>query len=161
MADGSPLQEFAEASGGDEDLGRLLLRAAREVNEEIIERLTSLGHPDIRPSHTAVFANLDPGGTRAVTLAQRAGMTRQAMSTLIRELEAVAYVVVEADPHDGRASLVRLTVLGERFCLEAAVVIRQIESEWAEQLGDPGLRQLRGSLHALSEKSPGQLHRRK
>jgi DNA-binding MarR family transcriptional regulator len=150
MAEQSALQEFAEAGG--EELGRLLLRAARAVNEEVIERLTSLGHPDIRPSHTAVFTNLDLNGTRAVTIAQRAGMTRQAMSTLIRELEDASYVVVEADPQDGRAFLVRLTALGERFCHEAAVVIRQIEAEWAERLGDPGLRLLRDSLHALSKK---------
>src|SRR3954470_2103762 len=40
MAVQSALQELAEA-GGDE-LGRLLMRAARAVNEEVIERLTSL-----------------------------------------------------------------------------------------------------------------------
>jgi len=143
------LHEIADA-GGD-GLGRLLLRAVRAVNEQIIERLTSLGHPDIRGSHTAVFANLDGGGTRAVNLAQRAGMTRQAMSNLVRELEAAGYVVLAADPDDGRASLVRLTARGERFCQEAAVVIRRVESEYAQRLGDPDLQQLRHSLRALAE----------
>jgi hypothetical protein len=57
------------SSGECVALGRLLLRAVRAVNAQIISRLVALGHPRIRGPHTAVFANLDSGGTRAVTLA--------------------------------------------------------------------------------------------
>jgi MarR family protein len=105
MVDESALQQLADA--GSDELGRLLLRAVRSVNEQIIGRLVALGHPNVRGPHTAVFANLDTGGTRAVILAQRAGMTRQSMSNLIRELEAIGYVDVRPDPEDGRAALVQ------------------------------------------------------
>src|SRR5689334_8943439 len=137
MVDESALRQLADA--GSDELGRLLLRSVRAVNEQIIGRLTALSHPDIRGPHTAVFANLDAGGTRAVTLAQRAGMTRQAMSNLIHELETAGYVEVTPDPEDGRAALVRLTKRGERFCVDAANVINEVEAEWAERLGDPHL----------------------
>jgi DNA-binding MarR family transcriptional regulator len=147
MVDESALQQLVDA--GSDELGRLLLRAVRAVNEQIISRLVALGHPDIRGPHTAVFANLDSDGTRAVILAQRAGMTRQSMSNLIRELETAGYVDLQPDPGDGRAALVRLTPRGEQFCLDAAHVINEVEAEWAERLGDPHLKHLRRSLHTL------------
>ena len=153
MVEESPLQQLADA--GSDELGRLLLRAVRAVNEHVISRLAALGHPDIRGPHTAVFANLDADGTRAVILAQRAGMTRQAMSNLVHELETAGYVEVTPDPEDGRAALVRLTERGERFCLDAANVINDVEAEWARRLGDPHLKRLRRSLHALIDSADG------
>jgi DNA-binding MarR family transcriptional regulator len=152
MVDESALQQLADA--GSDELGRLLLRAVRSVNEQIIGRLVALGHPTVRGPHTAVFANLDTGGTRAVILAQRAGMTRQSMSNLIRELEAIGYVDVRPDPEDGRAALVQLTARGEQFCLDAANVINEVEAEWADRLGDPHLKHLRRSLHTLIDDAP-------
>ena len=152
MAEESALQQLADA--GSDELGRLLLRAVRAVNEQIISRLVALGHPDVRGPHTAVFANLDAGGTRAVILAQRAGMTRQSMSNLIRELETAGYVDVQPDPEDGRAALIRLTPRGEQFCLDAAQVINQVEAEWAQRLQDPHLKHLRLSLHTLIDDPP-------
>ena len=152
MAEDSALQQLADA--GSDELGRLLLRAVRGVNEQIIARLTALGHPEVRGPHTAVFTNLDAEGTRAVTLAQRAGMTRQAVSILVRELETAGYLEVTPDPADGRAALVRLTPLGDKFCSDAATVIRQLGAEWSDHLGDPELRHLRRSLHALVDYTP-------
>jgi DNA-binding MarR family transcriptional regulator len=152
MTEESALQQLADA--GSDELGRLLLRAVRAVNEQVIGRLAALGHPEVRGPHTAVFTNLDSGGTRAVTLAQRAGMTRQAMSTLIRELETAGYLQVSPDPADGRAALVRLTPLGEKFCSDAAAVITELEGEWARHLDDARLAHLRTSLHALIDYSP-------
>jgi DNA-binding MarR family transcriptional regulator len=152
MTEESALRQLADA--GSDELGRLLLRAVRGVNEQIIGRLTALGHPDVRGPHTAVFTNLDAGGTRAVTLAQRAGMTRQAMSNLIRELETAGYLEVNPDPADGRAALVRLTTLGEKFCRDAATVINELETEWAQHLDDPDLGHVRRSLHALIDYPP-------
>jgi DNA-binding MarR family transcriptional regulator len=152
VIDESPLQQLADA--GSDELGRLLLRAVRAVNEQVITRLVALGHPSIRGPHTAVFANLDTGGTRAVILAQRAGMTRQSMSNLIRELETSGYVDVQPDPEDGRAALVRLTPRGEQFCLDAARIITEVEAEWADRLSDPHLKHLRQSLHTLIDEAP-------
>jgi DNA-binding MarR family transcriptional regulator len=142
------LQRLAEA-GSNDSLARLLLRAARSVNEQIVERLQRMGHPAVRPAHTAVFAHLDADGTRPIVLAQRAGMTRQAISELVRELEGVGYVSVHPDPADGRASLVALTPLGQKFCLDAAEAISHIEAEWARHLDDPHLNDLRQALREL------------
>ncbi|MFF7475732.1 MarR family transcriptional regulator [Streptomyces sp. NPDC008092] len=54
----------------------------------MFERLGERGHPTVGTAHAVVFMNLDPSGTRTVTLAQRAGITRQAMSQLVGDLQA-------------------------------------------------------------------------
>jgi DNA-binding MarR family transcriptional regulator len=90
-----------------------------------------------------------------VILAQRAGMSRQSMSNLVRELETAGYVDVQPDPEDGRAARVRLTARSEQFCLDAANVISEVEAEWAERLGDPHLNHLRRSLHTLIDDAAG------
>ncbi|MFF7475742.1 MarR family transcriptional regulator [Streptomyces sp. NPDC008092] len=143
------LQELASAS--ENDLGRALLEAARVVNAILFDQLVGLGHKAVRSAHTAVFSNLDPTGTRMVTLAQRAGVSRQAMSQLVRDLQIAGYVDVQPDPDDGRATRVVLTDRGIAFCLDAARVIRELEQHWQQLLGPGRLKELRATLRALSQ----------
>ncbi len=147
MTDPDALRALAN---GDDDLGRLLLRAFRGATGRVSERLAAMGHTDIRTSHAAVFTNLDVDGTRIVTLAQRAEMTRQAMSAMVRELELAGYLTVSPDPADGRASVVRLSTKGQKFCAEAAVLVAEAEKEWIALLGKGNLAHLRSSLRALA-----------
>lgn len=151
MSVASALRQFAEA--GDEDLSRLLLRAFRSVNAQVVARMVDLGHTSVRASHAAVFSNLDSQGSRIVTLAERAGMSRQGIRVLVRELEDAGYLAARPDPSDGRATQIVLTPRGERFCREAAVVVRELEAQWDRLLGGEGqggLRHLRASLRALT-----------
>jgi DNA-binding MarR family transcriptional regulator len=148
MSAENPLR--ATLGNGDDDLARLLLRAFRAVTAKVDAQLADLGHADVRTGHAAVFTNLDPGGTRIVTMAQRAGVSRQAMSGLVRELEETGYVAVSPDPTDARATLVRLTAKGEKFCALAAEIVAAMEAEWVELLGRAELTRLRRSLHRLA-----------
>ena len=109
--------------------------AFRAVNATVFEQLAERGHPAVRPSHAVVFMNLDPDGTKMVTLAQRAGITRQAMSKLIHDLQASGYVEVRPDPDDGRATRVLLTGRGIAFCAEVGNVISELEQRWRQLLG--------------------------
>ena len=148
----TPEEALREIAGaGEEDLGRLLLRAFRAVNTQAVARLTALGHEGVRAGHAVVFTGLDPGGTRVSVLAERADMTRQGMSVLVRELQAAGYVDVEPDPSDGRASRVLLTPRGVAFCHEAAQAVRDVEAEWGRLLGADGLHQLRHALRLLAQ----------
>ena len=143
------LRELIEAA--HEDLGPLLQRASRAVNAAVAQRLAAEGHEAVRVAHAAVFMNLDPGGTRMVTLARRAGVSRQAIGQLVHDLQAAGYVAVEPDPQDGRATRVVLTPLGVAFCLRAAHVVREVEQQWQDLLGLDDLAALRRSLRALAD----------
>jgi DNA-binding MarR family transcriptional regulator len=112
---------------------------------QIVEGVVGAGYPQ-KPSHSAVFAQIDPDGSRLTDLARRAGMTPQAMGELVDELEELGYVVREPDPTDRRAKLIVLTGRG-RDCIAAGIAtIDGIESRLDEALGERGHRQLRRLL---------------
>jgi DNA-binding MarR family transcriptional regulator len=138
------------AAGAADDLGRLLMSAASAVSGATLAALASEGHPGIHPSHVALFAHIDPGGTSITALAERAGVSRQAMSVVVRELEPLGYVATSPDPQDRRATRVTLTALGARFCEDATATSDRITREWAVSLGDQGIDDLRAVLRLLA-----------
>ena len=65
------------------NLSRLLREFSRDFERRIWQALENRGYPDIRPSHSAVFANLGMGAVRVTELAERAQVTRQAMGKML------------------------------------------------------------------------------
>ena len=76
------------------------------------------GRPDIKPAHNCLFAILGDEGDRAANLAARAGITRQSMGEVIRDLVDLGILEMAPDPQDGRAKIVRYTPEGKRFTSE-------------------------------------------
>lgn len=151
MADDAEERALTElADAADEDLGHLLRRAARAVDARTAASIATTGAHGIRPAHGVVFTNLDPDGTRITTLADRAGLTRQAMSLLVRELEQLGYLRTEPDADDGRAVRARLTPAGVELCRHGAAAVRELERHWDGLLGEDGVAALRAALRALA-----------
>lgn len=138
----------------DVHLARLLLRTLRTVQNTYLERLQQRGHPGVRTGHIPALAGLDPDGTRITDLATRAGMTRQMMGRLVRELTDLGYLRTRADPADQRAVIVTMTDRGRAFGAAAGEVMRELEREYGDLLGDPGLAALKGGLGAIIATSP-------
>jgi DNA-binding MarR family transcriptional regulator len=133
-----------------ENIGRLLLRVQRDFDAELNVRLRERGYQDVRLAHSALFAHIDPEGTRSSELAERAGMTKQGMGQLVADLEKKGYIERVEDPADGRAKLVRLTKKGRRHVRDAREIIREIETAYARGLGDERLETLRAILKDLT-----------
>jgi DNA-binding MarR family transcriptional regulator len=139
------------ARTGRDDLGRLLTAASRAINTELMTRLAASGHPLIRPSHLAVFTGLAAGGSQISALAAHAGLTRQALSAVVREVEALGYVRTSPDPGDRRAVLIELTDLGIAMCRTAIQISREITAEFEQRWGADTLRDLRDHLAQIPE----------
>src|SRR5579859_3907403 len=77
--------------------------AAGLMIDDLIARLDAAGFAGLTPAHSAVFENLDPGGTRLTELAARARITHQSMSELISVLQQRGYLERRPDPGDRRA----------------------------------------------------------
>ena len=83
----------------------------------------SSGPASPKPSHSAVFAQIGPEGSRLTELARGANMSPQAMGELVDELEELGYVVRRPDPRDRRAKLITLTHRGrERISAGMATI---------------------------------------
>ena len=129
----------------------LLGRAYSLLGFKIVDGVVGAGYPQ-KPAHSAVFAQIEPDGSRLTDLARRAGMTPQSMGELVDELEQLGYVLRRPDPTDRRAKLIVLTETG-RACVEAGVTtIEGLERDLAEVLGERGHRQLRTVLLKLLDR---------
>ncbi|MGI8559359.1 MAG: MarR family winged helix-turn-helix transcriptional regulator [Solirubrobacteraceae bacterium] len=139
----------------------LFRRATGLMVEELLQRLTAAGFPDVTASEHLVFENLPPGGARLTEIAARAGMSHQAAGELVAGLEARGYLERRSDPSDGRARLVLLTSEGRRLVRAALREIVAIQDSWSHYLATGGLSvELLPLLHgavrrAEAERAPG------
>src|SRR5512142_3327330 len=93
-------------------IGALLRVPAQAIQRRIIAELNAGGFDDLRVPHMAVLQFPGPNGVRPGVLAERAGMSKQAMNQLLKSLEALGYLTRSDAPDEGRARLVRLTRRG-------------------------------------------------
>ena len=110
--------------------------ADRAFQAHMVESAHERGRPDIKPSHNAVFAYLGETPRRAADLAVVAGMTRQSMGELVRELVDLNILEMVPDPDDGRAKLVTYSAEGKRFASTGFRHLRAIEDRFAAEFGD-------------------------
>lgn len=134
-----------------ENIGRLFQRAARGYSERALVKLEARGHQGLTLFHTALISNLDIEGTQISTLAERAGVSKQAMGKIAAELEARCYVERVPDPADKRAALLKFTDLGYRFLQDAYHVKVELEADYAQVIGKEGIETLSRLLTALIE----------
>jgi DNA-binding MarR family transcriptional regulator len=115
---------------------------------QIVDGVVGAGYPQ-KPKHSAVFAQIDPQGSRLTELAGRANITPQAMGELVDELEDLGYVTRQPDPTDRRAKLIVLTARGHAAVEAGKETIVRLEDRITEVLGAQGHRTLRRLLTKL------------
>lgn len=99
----------------EKNLVRLTRQLYRQVTNNINTRLENCGYKDLSARHLSVFDHIDFEGTNIVTLANRAGISKQAMSKLVRETNVAGYVSVETDQNDSRILNVNFNEKGLKF----------------------------------------------
>lgn len=127
-------------------IGALLRVPSEAIHRRIISELNAAGHGELRLPHMPVLQYPGPDGARPGELAERAGMSRQAMNQLLRSLEGLGYIVRSDAPDDGRARLVHLTDRGRAAYAKIHDILRDIEQEWRAELGAGSFAQLKALL---------------
>ena len=131
---------------GEMLIGALLRVPAQAIHRRIIRELNAAGFPELRLPHMAVLQFPGPDGARPGTLADRAGMSKQAMNQLLHSLEALGYIVRSSAPGGGRARIVRLTKRGRAAYATIHEILRDIERQWSAELGPRRFAQLKRLL---------------
>ena len=103
----------------------------------------------LRGSHGRILNLLAPGGTRPARLAE-GWISKQAIGMRIQELVSLGLVVVEPDPSDRRATLVRCTQAGEEVRDRTLESIVDIERTLRAQVGDDRYEVFRSVLDELA-----------
>src|SRR5512139_1295515 len=118
-------------------IGALLRVPAQAIQHRIIRELNAAGFEELRVPHMAVLQFPGPDGVRPGVLAERAGMSKQAMNKLLGSLEWLGYIVRSDASGGGRARVVRFTRRGRAAYSKVHDILRDIEREWGAELG-PG-----------------------
>ena len=113
----------------------LVHRADRAFQTHMVKEAHSRGRPDIKPAHNAVFSIMGAEGERASSLAAHAGITRQSMGEVVRDLVGIGILEMVPDPDDGRAKVIRYTEEGTRFTNAGFRHIRSLEDRFTEEFG--------------------------
>lgn len=121
---------------GHRPLIALVDRANRALQADMVRIEHRRGHPEIKPAHNAVLSTLAENGSRAADMATRAGITRQSMGEILRELVDLGIVEMRPDPEDRRAKLVTYTEHGRWVASHGFEHIVELERRFAEEFGE-------------------------
>ena len=103
----------------------------------------------MRRSHSNLLPHIDLEGTRISDLAARVGVTKQAVSQLVDDLQEWGVVERVPDPDDARARRVVFTPNGRDGLFEGLLVLRAMEEELAGGIGERSMKHFRKALLAL------------
>jgi DNA-binding MarR family transcriptional regulator len=93
-----------------------------------------------------LLANLDCGATHASAVAQRMGVTRQAMNRTVREMEALGYLSLQTDQKRLNQKLLVMTEGGMRLALDARAAMVDVEKQLGNRIGASALAAMRAPL---------------
>jgi len=132
----------------DLDVPTLLQVVATLLAHEATAMLAADGFDRLRPSHGFVVQHLVDGPRRIGEVAERMGVTQQAASKSLRELEALGVVALAVDPADSRARRASLTPRGRQAVIGARRARSSVEADLRRHHGDGAVDALRALLVA-------------
>jgi DNA-binding MarR family transcriptional regulator len=106
-------------------------------------------------SHGYLFQHLVEGPVTIGELAERLGITQQAVSKTVAELTAAGYVHREPDAADGRVRRVALTGRGHAAVHDAREVRTELVDELTEKIGADRVESARRTLLAALDLAGG------
>ncbi len=127
-------------------LGRLLGHAMRRFDARVLAlmaaseqaplALSNLAARDqVGAAHVHITRHLPLAGARLTELAAWAGMSKQAMGSLVDQCEAWGLVTREPDPLDARARRIVFTPLGLDWLAAFQAAVAQAEAEFRAAVG--------------------------
>jgi DNA-binding MarR family transcriptional regulator len=127
----------------------LVDRANRALQSDMVREAHRQGHPEIKYSHNSVFATLNEPGARATDMATRAGITRQSMGEIVREMVSLGILEMRTDPDDRRAKLVTYTRSGLEHARSGYQHILDLEQRFVDEFGEAEYETVRRVLERL------------
>jgi DNA-binding MarR family transcriptional regulator len=118
-------------------VGFLLAKASQRWNELLADGFAQHGFSEVRPSYGSVLVPLfAEDGLRMGQIAERARLSKQTMTTMVRLCERDGLVTRQRDAGDGRAFRIYLTDRAKTFRPVAEEVLRVIDQMVLVALGE-------------------------
>src|SRR6266508_3717932 len=122
------------SSHGPPLIGALLWMPWESILERLLAGLRERGFTDLGAPHLTVLQWPGPDDLRPSELAAQCRMSKQALNYLLGQLERLGYLQRRDDPRDQRFKRIVLTDRGQRAARAMRDIVREVESEWEQQL---------------------------
>lgn len=133
-----------------QEIGQALMLVGNDFQKRLNADLSRRGVRGIGGRHRSVFLFLGRNGaSRAVDLAQAAGIRPQSMMKIVHELEDLGLVERGPDPSDSRAKLINFTPGGLALIAELSQSTETVWQQYAKILGEDTLQQTFQHLNTL------------
>ena len=129
----------------------LVDKASHALSVDMVREARGRGYPFIRLAHNAVFGTLFGEGGRMSDMAARAGITKQSMGEVVRELVDFGVLEMKVDPDDRRAKLVFYTEFGLEVTNGGRLYIESLERLFADTFGQADYEAARRVLEGVTE----------
>ena len=147
-----PSATRGEPGVSTDHLGYLLAKASQRWNQLLARAFSDHGFPHVRPAYGSILLPLfEEDGQRMLTLADRARLPKQTMTTLIRQMERDDLIRREPDSVDARATLVQLTSTGRAFQRVAEECLVDLDARVTARLDEETLTVLRAALREVMD----------
>jgi DNA-binding MarR family transcriptional regulator len=113
------------------------------------------GLDGIRPAQSVALVPLATGGLHASDLADRLGVSRQAVAQAVSALERNGYVTREPNPDDARAQIIELTPRGRQALRLMRSNALDVQKRWQHTLGPQRFDEFRTTLRMLIDAEGG------
>ncbi len=137
------------------DVPVLVSLAAGSLQERARAWLAEDGLAGVRPSHGFVFQHLVDGSPTIGELAAALGVTQQAASKVVVELEGLGHVERRADPTDSRVRRVVLTDTGGDVVARSREQRAALEADLVDRFGRDAVETARAVLVGMLELTGG------
>jgi DNA-binding MarR family transcriptional regulator len=119
-----------------ENVGFLLAKALQRWNELLRRRFAQEGFAEVRPQYGSVLIPLyEEDGLAIGELGRRARLSKQTMTTMIRQMERDGLVKRRPDSEDGRVSRILLTGRARDFRSVAERVLLELDRALQRRFG--------------------------
>ena len=125
-----------------------LLTAVYWFDEALQSALNAAGFKSVSRVQSLLLANVASGEHRAIRLARNLGVSRQSVSQMIAELQARDLLVVESDPDDARAKVVKFSETSSPMRDAARSALEQLEAALEARIGSHRFQAMRSALLA-------------
>jgi DNA-binding MarR family transcriptional regulator len=119
------------------------------MQADMVRRAQADGHAEVKMAHNSVFGTLHAEGARAADMAARAGITRQSMGEVIRDMVGLDLLEMRSDPEDGRAKVVRYSEHGLAVASDGFRYLGELERRFADEFGEQEYEVVRDVLARL------------
>ncbi|NLR82713.1 MarR family winged helix-turn-helix transcriptional regulator [Chitinophaga eiseniae] len=133
-----------------DSLARLINQFKKDMDQRITERIQERGYKNFKLGDMVLLVHIDPHGTINNDLARKARISKQAMSKVVKNLEAENYISSRKHDTDNRASLIFLTEKGKEFMINVYEAVYEIQAGYEAIIGADALSDLKTILKKLN-----------